>query len=393
MIDVLLFEMLVISSLLVSGWQILFRADQPIEVHLVFGAILLVSLAAARWGRIRKRWLWLIAGLSLLMPVIQQGTLRWSIPVFMLLIWRYLVDLPTPRDEADYADKLLVLFFGMAFFVILRDNTSYFVGDVAPLPSYLPVFFLSGIFFLRSLRHRRTGQSQARIRRRNLGYLSLIALTYALSQFSAVRNVIRDVGYDVLAIILWPIIRLSELIVRWWFSGELPAEMVEQSTSTEPPPGLGESGAVEGVLEDISFTGSILGNVLMGILLVILIVFIYQVFLKRLHFSRPVEQSDDIREQLGDVEPKRRRARREQFPVDATDQIRYYYRRLLERLGARITPSNTTAEIDAIAQSEFARKTEQLSEIYREVRYGGRQADRAMVEEMKQQWKHLSEKK
>lgn len=391
MIDILLFEMLLFSSMLFSFWQILFTVDTPWQFHLLFAVILVISILAAYFGRKNKRYLWLILLMLPVMLLIDQTVLRWSVPVIALVVWRYLVDFPAPYDEADYADKLLFMFFGMVVLVILRDNTSYFVGESSRLPTYLPVFFLSGIFFLRSLRHRRTGQSQARIRRTNAIYLGLIGVTYLLSQFAPVRNSIRDVGYTVISWIMAPINYVIENIVSWWFKGDLPVETGEVVASGEATVATGEAG-VETAIGEASLGGSLAGSLFVTVVVLFALIFFYRVFIKRLQFSRPVEVSDDVREQMSEITPKKRRLRRERYPDQPAEQVRYYYRRFLEKLGDRRDPSDTTRELDDIAKTEHL-ESEELSRVYRMVRYGNQPVDEKVVEQMKQHYRKMNEKK
>lgn len=391
MIDILVFEMLFLSSFLITVWQIGFTADKPWQIQLVFTATVIVSLLAGWLGRQKKRWLWLILLLLLVMPWIDQTSLRCYVPIIGLLLWRYIVDIPKPYDEADYADKLLVIFFAIVFLVILRDNTAYFVGDSARLPTYLPLLFVSGIFFLRSLRHRRTGQSQSRIRRSNLGYLVVIGLTYALSQSETVRGWLRSAGFTVYRVVMDPFNRTMEQITKWLFQGRVnPTEIgqvpVETGQANLDPEQMQDM--VEGAAEQLGLTGSPIGNVLVILFWLILVYLVYRVFIKRLHFRGATEMGEDIREQMVEIEPKKRRRRRERYPNQPDDQVRYYYRRYLEKLGDQWEPSDTSVELETKA-AERKLDAHKLSQIYRLVRYGGQAADSHTVEQMKELWQKL----
>lgn len=388
MLDILIFEMVFFIAALVSLWQVLFTTQNINEVHLVFAVGAVLAIVIAYLGRKNKRWLWLILLLLTIMPLISQLSLRWSLPVLGLLLWRYLVGVPAPHNELDYADKVLIIIFFLVGLVILRDNTSYFVGQTAGIPVYLPLMILSGIFFLRSLRHHRTGQSHWRIRQANIFYLGLIFVTYLISQSLWLRHQLRRIVGVFYQVVMTPINRVLEAFNQWLFADPEGIMVEELAETSEPPPGLGEAG--EEIMQgaEAAFTGSIIGNIVMALFLLLTIYLVYRVFIRRIHFSRPSEQGDDIREQMAVLEPKKRRFRRESMPSQADEQIRYYYRRFLNKMEKEREDSDTSQDLDRKAE-QLGLDSHPMSQIYRQVRYGERVADRALVEEMKRLWREL----
>lgn len=389
MLDILLFEMIFLVSSLVNLWQILFQTDHLPEVHLVFAAGLIVALLGGYLGRKNKRWLWLLLLLAAVMPFVSQTALRWSVPIMGLIIWRYLAALPAPRNELDYADKLLVITFTLIGMVILRDNTSFFVGQTAPIPVYLPLMIVAGIFFLRSLRHHRTGQSHWRIRRSNLIYLAFIGLTYVISQSLWLREQLRRGSERVYQVVVNPINHVLDNLMNWLFADPDKMMTPELAETGEAVGGLGEAGEelVNGAQE--AFTGSLIGNIFLAILIGLLLVFIYRVFIRRLYFSAASQTEDDIREQLSVIEPAKKRFRRRKKPSAPEDQVRYYYQRFLDKIDQERELSDTTTELDHKAQS-LGWNSRPLSQIYRQVRYGNRPVDPTLLEEMKRYWRQLN---
>ena len=389
MLDILLFEMIFLVSGLLNLWQILFQTERLWEIHLVFAVGLGVALLAGYLGRKNKRWLWLVAILAALMPIISQPALRWSVPILGFVLWRYLAAVPAPHNELDYADKLLVITFSLIGMVILRDNTSFFVGQTAPIPVYLPLMIVSGIFFLRSLRHHRTGQSHWRIRRSNLIYLAFIGLTYLVSQSLWLRHQLRRGGEVVYQVVVNPINHVLDNLMNWLFADPDKMMTPEAAETGEAVGGLGEAGEelVNGAQE--ALTGSLIGNIFLAILIGLLLVFIYRVFIRRLHFSAASQTEDDIREQLSVIEPAKKRFRRRKKPSAPEDQVRYYYQRFLDKIDQERELADTTTELDHKAQS-LGWNSRPLSQIYRQVRYGNRPADKSLVEKMKQYWRELN---
>lgn len=390
MLDILLFEMVFLLSALITLWQVLFTTENMTEIHLVFAVGLMVALLAGHFGRKKPKYLWLILGLAGVIPFVSQPALRWSVVLLGLILWRYLVDIPRPTNELDYSDKILVIFFLLTGLVILRDNTAYFVEETAGLPIYLPLMYLSGVFFLRSLRHQRTGQSQGRVRRSNIFYMALIAITYLISQSQWLREQLRVGLFWLYQIFMRPINYVLEVITQWWFADPEGMMVPEEVAETmEPGPSAMEEFA-EGVRQwrEESAAGHILGNVILVLFLILVAYIIYRVYLRKMSFSRPVEQGDDIREQMSSVEAPKRKRRRERRPEGAQDQVRYYYRRFLDKVADQREVSDTSTDLDQKAK-QLGLESHPMSQIYREVRYGDHPADQALVEEMKRLWQSL----
>lgn len=391
MLDILLFEMLFLMSALITLWQVLFTTENVTEVHLVFVAGVIVALLVGYFSRKKKKYLWLILLLAGVLPFIKQLALIWSVVALGFILWRYLVDIPRPSNELDYSDKILVIFFVLTGLVIIRDNTTYFMEDTAGLPIYLPLMYLSGVFFLRSLRHHRTGQTQSRIRRSNIFYMILIGITYIVSQFQWIRDQLREGMFLLYQVFMRPINYLLDLIINWWFA-DPEGQMVQETTvQTGEPIASPMEEFAEGVRQwrEESLEGNLIGNTIMVLFILLVVYLVYRVFIQKMRFSRPVEQSDDIREQMSMVAPPKRVRRRERKPQSSEDQVRYYYRRFLEKMSDEREVSDTSTDLDIKAR-QMGLESHPMSQIYRQVRYGQRPVDRALVDEMKRLWQAIS---
>lgn len=140
---------------------------------------------------------------------------------------------------------------------------------------------LSGIFFLRSLRHHRTGQSHWRIRQANIFYLGLIFVTYLISQSLWLRHQLRRIVGVFYQVVMTPINRVLEAFNQWLFADPEGIMVEELAETSEPPPGLGEAG--EEIMQgaEAAFTGSIIGNIVMALFLLLTIYLVYRVFIRR----------------------------------------------------------------------------------------------------------------
>lgn len=391
MLDILLFEMLFLMSALITLWQVLFTTENMSEIHLVFAAGVIVALLAGYFSRKKKKYLWLILLLAGVLPFIKQSALIWSVVALGIILWRYLVDIPRPSNELDYSDKILVIFFVLTGLVIIRDNTTYFMEDTAGLPIYLPLMFLSGVFFLRSLRHHRTGQSQSRVRRSNIFYMILIGITYIVSQFQWIRDQLSEGMFLLYQVFMRPINYILDLIINWWFADPEGKMVPETTVQTGEPIVSPMEEFAEGVRQwrEESLEGNLIGNTIMVLFILLVVYLVYRFFIQKMRFSRPVEQGDDIREQMSMVEPPKKVRGRERKPQAPEDQVRYYYRRFLDKMSDEREVSDTSTDLDMKAR-QMGLESHPMSQIYRQVRYGQRPVDRALVDEMKRLWQAIS---
>ena len=90
--------------------------------------------------------------------------------------------------------------------------------------------------------------------------------------------------------------------------------------------------------------GHILGNVILVLFLILVAYIIYRVYLRKMSFSRPVEQGDDIKDNVLGRSPQRKR-RRERRP-EGTGSGEILLRRFLDKMADQREVNDTSTDLD-----------------------------------------------
>ena len=98
------------------------------------------------------------------------------------------------------------------------------------------------------------------------------------------------------------------------------------------------------------------------------------------------------REYIKNENKKKRRLFGDRYPRNPRDQIRYYYRKYLEKLekgDIAILKQDTSYKINQKARDSFGSEVDDIRNLYIESRYGNEDVSRETVETMKGLYKKL----
>lgn len=390
MADIILLELLAIISLFYS-LLLLFVSFAPVgETFLIFIWTIAVSMLFALG--IRKSRLWELSILLLLLPlVIYHG----EVAIYFLLgttaiIYVYAKTSLLRGSYKKYADNLkkTALFFMLAAYFRSLPHIP-FTGSMVKAAPFVLVYFFSSVVLIRSIRHLDSGMEHKKIKRANIRYIVIMIFLSTLAAFESVRDYVISLCKKIPNLVIYPVYWLSNLVheliemlptpkIPWKLPPPLETEELQPTPEQiEEMLERGEAAPVETPLM----------NTIVGILLIIVFIYLLYSILKKAGNRKYVgleyvEEREYIKRP---PKKKKKKSPRDKFPLNLGDQIRYYYRRYLDKLAKKNIPilkSDTSLEVNEKAEAVLASGNERIREIYIENRYGEREVDEGTVAEM-----------
>ncbi len=327
-----------------------------------------------------------------------------GITAFLLLV--YLQRHLQRGSQDDYVINLkrMLAVYPIAFFIRWTGpDVGQAINRAAP---FIFVYFLSSIMLIRSVRHVEAGMDTRRLQGTNAGFLGFLAGFLLFMSVEKVQQLMLFAVRQVISLLFFPIKMLLWLLA-WqleklgsWFTGSPlePLELPERPKLPNPeemyeldfPEGAEQSPIVTAIL-------SIL-RVAFWALLIGCIIFILYKLLARVG-QRSYRGLDYVEEreylQAGEWRRKRKPRFQDQLPSQPGEQVRYYYRRFLERLVAQktaLTKADTTLEIQEKAEAIFPQGPKQIRDIYIASRYGDKEVDGTVASQMERLYKGLGQK-
>lgn len=401
MISLCFLELLSVTALLFS-LLLIFMEFATLEVMaLLFAWELAVSLFyyySRNWAKIfRSSALLLLAPLFVFFN--NRAALAFLVitgPLLLLYLERFL----QKGSYDDYVDnfKRVVAVYAVAFFI--RWGLADIGGDVNEAAPFIFVYFLSSIVLIRSARHIEAGMDIRRLQGTNIRYLIFIATAFIVASVDEVRQIAGFMVLMFIRLLFSPVLLLLQLF--GWFLGILgrwitinPFWWVDLSKFLGIEGFGGEVPPAEGIKETVmpawlNILGKLLPALLIGLGVFVLYRLLVRVGQGGYQGLDYVEEREHLkREARG---RKRRFRLKDRLPRHPSEQVRYYYRRFLERLVTErvdLTRANTSLEVNEKAESVFTHGPEEIRDIYVASRYGEKEVDSAAVRRMEQLYKEL----
>lgn len=231
-----------------------------------------------------------------------------------------------------------------------------------------------------------------KIRRINIRYLITVFLVFSVAAFENVKSFIFTTVDKLIDILFYPLFLLSKILKILFDkirieedikkTEEVLEEVLENNQIEEMGEFLGE--------QSNGFDFTIIINIIMFLLVVAAIYAIYKVIVKTGAKQYKTAEFIEEREYIKNPKRKRKLFKRDKLPSELKGQIRYYYRKYLEKLireNIDIRKSDTTLDIQTKAEEVYLDINEKIRQIYIESRYGQKKVDREKVEEMKELYK------
>lgn len=312
-----------------------------------------------------------------------------TVPLLLMYLERFLL-----RGSCeDYVDNFrkVALIYPVALF--LRWAAPGFGEAINRSAPFIFVYFLSSILLIRSVRHVEAGMDLRRLQGTNLRYLIVIATVLLLSTLAEVRRLAGLTVRGLISLLFLPVVlalqllgwimaRLSSWIMRHPIDWSRLQELPKLDNGGEVPPLV--EGTPSPILETIfeimraTFIALLIGGAL------------YILYRLLLRGGRQIYRGLDYveeREFLLRQGPRQKRRFRlwDRLPRDPAEQVRFYYRKFLEKLvrqKVELHKDDTSLEIQKKAKVLFPQGPEEIRDIYIASRYGQKAVNGEMVRRM-----------
>lgn len=393
MINILVLEVVSLVSLLFGIFSVFLNFATINYMFLLYLWIVLVALLASMLYSKNRfyRFLLILGFLPLLF--FRRGTaFSFFLPVIIIIFVYIQYGLNKGVYEAlvrRFKTSFLTL-GGIALLAIMSSSIKEAIGQSI---LFFIIYILSTIIQIRSIRHLESGMDARILRKINTRYIVLMSIFSIIAVVDGIRNFIFSLIGTVyqwimsffMLIIYYPVnlvLRLIDFIFR---NTGNQAENIEMDAAIDGAMDFQyEQGeAPELLVSIISFVVSTL--------VIVLVIFIVYRILRGL--GNRVYHTIDYSEQKEYIKPKKQKRKffKEKFPKEPREQIRYYYRRYLEKLQKKeiaIKKGDTSLDINNKSKDAFT-ETEEIRNIYIEARYKEENPEKEKVEEIKNAYKNM----
>lgn len=394
MIEVILFELISIVSLLFSLWLSFFEFAAGSKVFLVFLWVVFSSLIFALI-HIKSR-VYKISIILILMPLIFYRDIKSVAFLLLLTVFMYLYVKKSLLEgsHSEYAYKIkntYVLCFILGYISAKAFGLDGHINTALP---FYTIYFISSLILLRTIRHIDSNMDVEKIRKNNIKYLMLIALVTPISASQDLRNYIwirfKYLFEKLMIIVFYPMYLIGKLFDRDWRKIKVGSSLFEE-VGKDTVYNLELQEATEEA-EILDFT--ILKIIFASILFLMVVFIVYKLIMK----SSTRQYSDisytEEREFIRDTSRKKRRRwfLREKYPVDLREQVRFFYRKYLEKLkreNVNILKSDTSLDVNQKAREILDHGIDDLRKIYIKCRYSKEEITEEDVDNIKNIYHNL----
>lgn len=393
MAEIIVLEIISVVSFIYSLLVIPMPFGSMTQVFVVFLWTILASMVFAL--SYKKSKIYWISGLLLLMPLIFYNTKTSICFILMtsILIVAYIAKSLGQGNHDEYVRQLkqsYKIYAIIAFLGLISEGPSRFFSYSA---GFIIIYLFTTVILIRTIRHIESGMDRSKIRKLNAKYLGIISIVSSIVALDEFRNFIFS--------IIWQVYIFTATIIAKILSYPIAfmAMLLGKFFLVIFPKIAEESSILDGIVqneEEIKKVGEItrdfpLLNMIIRLVFAALVLYIiYKFIVKTGNRNYTGVEYTEEREYVKS-EDKKRKAR-EKFPKDLREQIRYYYRRYLEKLEKNkieLKKSDTTLEINEKAEKIIREDINGVRSIYIDSRYSDKKIDESMVEKMQKLYKKL----
>ncbi|MFA5523384.1 MAG: hypothetical protein WDA24_03415 [Tissierellales bacterium] len=391
--EIIFIEIVSIASFLYSVFMIFFSFAPINEMSLMFLWTIAISMFYAM--NYRKSRLYDISILLLLIPLIfYNGTTAvLFILVITILIFLYIRKSLSNDNHYSYVDKVkktYLLYIPLVYIRFIFDD--FYEAMVYAIP-FIIIYFLSSIILARTIRHLDSNMGMENIRRSNLKNLIMMAVIFGITTFERLRASALTIIEEVLNLLYYPIYLLGRLI-KIPFEGMKIEEQIDYENSEKIVEDfqIDQFEIIEDLGEEKVWDFTIAKRILGFILIVVAVYIIYKLIINAGNRRYEGIEYVEEREYIRDSKKKKKRFKRDKYPKELKEQIKYFYRKFLGKLirkDIEILKTDSTFEISKKAEYIFEDEVHRIREIYINSRYGEIEVDKSLVEEMETLYKKL----
>lgn len=392
MIEIIFIEIVSIVSFLYSIFMI-FISFAPInEMAILFLVTVVGSMIYAMvYG---KSKIYEVSILFLLLPLIlyREKQAVFFILATTLLIFLYIRSSLSKGNHYVYVDKIkksYLLYIPLIYISFISNNFKLSIPHAVP---FIIIYILSSVILARTIRHLDTNMGIKNIRKNNIKHLLIMALVFGLATFDKLRESLMTFAEDFITIIYYPIYWLGKIIKIPYELLKIEQEIPENSEKIVEEFNTEQIEVLEKFAEEKVWDFTILKRILGLILIAAIIYIVYRLIIKAGNRRYESVEYIEEREYIKEAKEKRKRFKRDKYPKELREQIRYYYRRFLNKLNQNdieILKTDSSLEINEKAEEVFEEGIQRIREIYINSRYSDAQVDESLVKEMESLYKKL----
>ena len=395
--ELIILEIISITSLLFSIYSNIFNFTNLNNYFLIFvWTVIISNIYGILQFKAHNNKIRLILILLLLpITIFKSKSSIYFIILLAFSLYLYLTRRLNSGDHNNYVDS-----FRNSFFIIIGLLIFSFIGDFIyrftdfSIP-FLIIYFLSTIIFIRNLRYMHVGMEKEDMRRLNIRYLIFLSMTSIFIAIEELRNFlfgilnsIYNLIIEILIVIFYYPLSLIVLALDKfanWILSLLGMDMDDEIVA----PTMEE---MESIVYQVK-EHPILDIVFKIILLIIILYIAYRLFKNRQSKKKYSHDYIEEREFMQRDEYRERRRFRLGRPKGYKEQIRFYYKKYLNKLlnkDIKIEKHYTTEDINEFGKERFSYSIiEKIREIYIKVRYGNDEGNSAEVEEIRNLYRDL----
>ncbi|WMM24588.1 hypothetical protein RBU61_16895 [Tissierella sp. MB52-C2] len=396
--DLILIEIVSVVSFIYSLLLMFFPFTSLNKIFIVFIWTNLSSLIFAL--NYKRKKIYNISILLLLLPLLFFKDIVAITFILMntILMFLYIRNSLLQGNHYEYSEKLK-----KSYLAYIAAITLAFLGGVLDnfIVYSIPFIIISQvttIILIRTVRHLDSGMDMENIKRSNRKYIGVVSILSSMVALDGLRNIIFSIVGNIyrfiidviIKILYYPIILIfylmNKLIV--FIEGEIKKNNMESLFENM---NVDNYESIEQVEEIIPRSFPMLERIIGFLLIITTIYIIYRLIVKVGYREYNAREYTEEREYIKDIKIEKKKTR-EKYPKEIKEQIRFYYRRYLEKLNKRdieIKKSDTSLDINKKAEKFSEERIEKIRKIYIDSRYGDKDADKKVVEEMENLYKKL----
>ncbi|SCG82794.1 hypothetical protein DW1_1221 [Proteiniborus sp. DW1] len=393
MIEIIFIEIVSIVSFLYSIFMI-FSTFAPInEMAMLFLWTVTGSMVYSL--TYRKSKIYEASILLLFLPIIlyRETKAIYFIVATAVLVFLYIRSSLFKGNHYTYVDKIKKSYLLLVPLIYINFISNNFKLSIAHAVPFIIIYILSSIILARTIRHLDSNMGLKNIRQNNIKHLLIMAIVFVIATFDKLRESIMIFAEKLITLIYSPLYWIGKIIKMPFEKIKMEKEIPEKTERIVEEFDMEQLEALEKYAEEKIWDFTILKRILGLMLIVVIIYIVYKLIIKagnrRDEGIEYVEEREYIKRAK---EKKKRRFKRDKYPKELKEQIRYYYRRFLNKLkqnDIEILKTDSSLEINEKAEEVFQEGINRIREIYIDSRYGDAEVDKGLVEEIESLYKKL----
>ena len=397
MIEIIILELISLVSFVYSLF-LLFVDFSPLnELAYVFLWTVIFSILISVY--MHKSKLYNLFTVILLLPLLFLKDFKYILLILStaLIIFLYIKSSLGKGKYLEYVSmfkKSSILYAILLYIKMLSTQFGWFLGSES---LFLILYLTSSIVLIRSIRHLDTNMDNRTIRNSNRKYILGLIIIFAMGTMDVLKDIALKLGIKAFELMEYGVYLIVYPINKfmYWLFGifqDIEAEPEEIIFGESSVPDITEPETIEDFAKYVQRNFLIL-KIIAGVILFSVVIYIlYRLLMKNAQKDYTGIEYTEHREFIKDKKTKRKPLFGEKYPKEPKEQIRYYYRKFLDKLSKQeihILEQDTSLDINLKAKEIFGENADRIRQIYISSRYSNKEVSTKEVDLMKSLYKNL----